>query len=677
MHATVNELMQWLHLHPGFGGLIAFAISFLESVAIIGTMIPGSVLMTATGALIGTGVLPVLPIFLSAIFGAVIGDTLSYYIGSRFKGRLHEIWIFKKFPNLVTKGEMFFHKHGGKSIFLGRFTGPIRAITPLIAGSLGFKFRRFLTADIISGILWAPGFMIPGIILGAASLELPPDIAIYFILILLAIIALFLVAVWLIKIFYVSVSNFTNRKLAQLWKFLISKPKLHWLCRLLKYHDETQRGQLSRALALVILSILLVILVISVMTHTGIWRLDYPIHHFFSSIRTPYLDDIMAFIALFGQKEVVLPLAVTVAIWLVIRKNYTAAIHWFIFGIVTAGTIVILKFVTHSPRPFGIMHQATNGSFPSGHVTISTAFYGFITYSLAKRFNIKQAFFYIPAAILVTLIAISRLYLQAHWLTDVIGGMLVGLILLQLVIFSYRRLTIPQVKPFGLAVVTVLTLAVFGWHYANRNFEEMIANSQPVPRAIVPIDQGAWWKNDNSQLPKQRKDRFGQPVQSFDIEWAGDLPNIKKSLHDQGWEDMQRLHWSDLIHPVSIIKRSSHLTVFSKLFENKQPVLIMIKHFANHAPIILRLWQTNFKTKKTNLVVYVGTLQHNIPIREWFRKHHKHPQNEAQNMKIEFKKQLSQFDSKLNNRVLMVKPKSTITGAAHAKHSHSIFSFLF
>src|ERR1700722_20140485 len=109
----------WLHSHPHWAGFFVFLISFGESIAVFGLLVPGSVVMTAIGALMGAGILPIYPMLAWAIAGAVLGDIFSFWLGAYFHQDVRNIWPFTRYPQVLTKGEEFFERHGGKSVFLG------------------------------------------------------------------------------------------------------------------------------------------------------------------------------------------------------------------------------------------------------------------------------------------------------------------------------------------------------------------------------------------------------------------------------------------------------------------------------------------------------------------------------------------------------------------------------
>ena len=166
INSMLDNLILWLTIHPYFSICIAFFVSFLESIAIIGLIIPGSMTMSWIGLLIVTGVVPKYSTIIAAIIGAIIGDGISYLIGYKYKESILHKWPINKYPKTIKKGKEFIVKYGILSIFLGRFIGPIRAIIPLIAGMFNMTPKKYFIASIPSGILWAPSYILPGAFLG-------------------------------------------------------------------------------------------------------------------------------------------------------------------------------------------------------------------------------------------------------------------------------------------------------------------------------------------------------------------------------------------------------------------------------------------------------------------------------------------------------------------------------
>ena len=149
MHEFLINLTTWITNHPNLAGFAIFASSFAESLAFVGLIIPGAALMMTAGALITTGALPFWTTMVWAVCGAVLGDGLSFWLGHHFKGRIRSFSLFARYPNMLARGEEFFHRHGGKSVFFGRFVGPVRPVIPIIAGMLGMGHSRFTVYNIL------------------------------------------------------------------------------------------------------------------------------------------------------------------------------------------------------------------------------------------------------------------------------------------------------------------------------------------------------------------------------------------------------------------------------------------------------------------------------------------------------------------------------------------------
>ncbi len=167
MTEVFDQLLVWINTHPQHAGWVIFLIALAESLAIVGILVPGVVILLGAGTLIGNGTLDFWPMMAWAVAGAIIGDAISFQLGRHFESASkHHSW-FEKHPEHLQKGHAFFEKWGELSVIIGRFFGPIRAIIPLIAGLMGMKPARFYAANIFSALLWAPAYLAPGIVLGS------------------------------------------------------------------------------------------------------------------------------------------------------------------------------------------------------------------------------------------------------------------------------------------------------------------------------------------------------------------------------------------------------------------------------------------------------------------------------------------------------------------------------
>ncbi|HAT2609396.1 TPA: DedA family protein [Kluyvera intermedia] len=149
--------------------LIAIAlVAFLESLALVGLILPGTVMMAALGALIGSGEVNFWYAWMAGIVGCLLGDWISFWLGWRFKKPLHRWSFIRKNKALLDKTEHALHQHSMFTILVGRFVGPTRPVVPMVAGMLDLPVTKFIPPNILGCLLWPPFYFLPGILAGAA-----------------------------------------------------------------------------------------------------------------------------------------------------------------------------------------------------------------------------------------------------------------------------------------------------------------------------------------------------------------------------------------------------------------------------------------------------------------------------------------------------------------------------
>jgi len=166
--ADVTALQQWLELHPSWVAAAIALISFAESFAIVGIAVPGVAMLAAAAFVAGSGALGLPACLLAAFAGAVAGDGVSFMLGRVYHQDIKRAWPFRAHPQWIGNGEKFFARHGAMSVAVGRFVGPIRPVIPLVAGILDMPTRTFFLINAASAMAWAPAYVLPGWLLGAA-----------------------------------------------------------------------------------------------------------------------------------------------------------------------------------------------------------------------------------------------------------------------------------------------------------------------------------------------------------------------------------------------------------------------------------------------------------------------------------------------------------------------------
>ncbi|MCB1827230.1 MAG: DedA family protein [Coxiellaceae bacterium] len=296
-----QPMINYIHQHPNIGALITFLVALAESLPLIGTIIPGSITMTAIGTMIGTGLLPGFSTLAWASFGALVGDTIGFGCGYLFNEKIRKIWPFRKYPHWLELSEKFFEKHGGKSIIVGRFVGPARSTVPLVAGLLKMTWLRFTVAAIPSAVMWALLYMVPGILLGALALELPPHVATEFIVIgLIVIVGLWLVF-WALQYFFSQLAHIINVWIDKLWDVLIRhKPSRPFIRLIAVKGKPSDHYQLMLVILALVAGLLFLGIFYSVTHHAWLTQVNAPVFHLLQSLRTKDFDFVFIIITLLG-----------------------------------------------------------------------------------------------------------------------------------------------------------------------------------------------------------------------------------------------------------------------------------------------------------------------------------------------------------------------------------------
>lgn len=611
MSDVVSPLLQWLNANPEWAGFVTFLISAAESIAIIGTIIPGSITMTAIGTLAGAGIIPLWATIFWATLGAIVGDGVSYWIGHYFKDRLRNVWPFKSNPNILREGEKFVHKYGVMSVFIGRFVGPVRALVPLVAGMLGMKPLQFTIANVTSAIGWAPAYMLPGILLGAASLELPPDIALHVILVLFMIGLFILLCFWLVYKIFQLINQQTDQMLNRIWHSLQKSRRFRFATVILKHHDPLEHhGQLILAFYFILTSILFLCLVLytKIMGPANLTINDV-LFHLFRGIRTDSIDNLMLHVTLLGQKQVILPVVLALFAWLVFTKRSRAALHTLALGFLAAGSVFIIKLLVQSPRPWGILHSPESYSMPSGHATLATTVYLGIAFIIASTLPRNYRWLiYAPAAIVTLFIGMSRVYLGAHWFTDVLSAWLLSIALLMIVILSFNRQYEKRMNLVSISTVCFTMLFIAYFFYYHFYYQTLKTNYTQLNWPTAYISLNDWWQKDEL-IPASRVSLFGFPSQNINIQWTGKLAQIKETLLKEGWQNPPDRNWISILHRLSDVKSTEYLPLVSPQYLDKAPSLILTKQInGGKKLLVLRLWESNRIMKETNMPLWVGTV---------------------------------------------------------------------
>lgn len=600
-----NQLLEWISAHTFWSGLFVFFVAFLESVAGLGLLVPGVAMMFGFGALIAIGTLEFWTVFWWAVGGAVVGDGLSFWLGRRFQHQLHGFWPFNRHPRMLQHGIDFFNRHGGKSVAFGRFFGPIRAVIPLVAGMLNMPPSHFLTANILSALVWAPVYLLPGMVFGA-SLEVAAEVAVHLVILLVLIALLTWLSFELTRRLYRLLQPHTSQLVQWIMGWGGRHPRFAEVINALgdPSHPEARGlGMLATGLLLGTLSFGLV--TAAVLQGSVLSLPDQMVFNALQAIRNPWSDQLLLLTTRLGDIPTILAVAAFVGLVLLRTQHQEALYHW--LAAVAFGLLAppLLKYGLRVPRPYPV-EGLSPWAFPSAHVLRATVTYGFLAILIARPLVVNRRWLpYSLTAVVVAGVVLSRLYLGVHWLSDTLASLLLGLAWISALGLAYYR-HFPHVPHWTQLSMSALLAILLCVPLLQLVQPTEIENYQPS-RPIQELTQQAWLEGDNN-LPIQRHDSRGSKEHPLNVQLAGDPQPFIQHLLTQGWHAAEKLDWRNLPRLLSPHLPLSQLPVLPQVHEGRHESVTLVKDLPDEQRLVLRLWTTSFRLQPGDIHLYVGTV---------------------------------------------------------------------
>ncbi len=585
--------------HPHAVLLGVFLVAWAESLAIIGTLVPAAIVMFGAGALVGAGALGLWTTLGAAICGAVLGDAFSYELGRSHEARIRAWRVFQRHTEALARGERFIHRRGGKSVLLARFAAPVRAFVPLLAGFAHMPRLRFYAVNVLSALVWAPVHILPGVLFGA-SLQVAEAVSERLAVILLLLVFLLWFAVWLTT----TALRFVVPRARRVRDAIVARirGRNHRPARVaLALLDPASPGShalLLGALLLLGAGWLFLGVLEDVISHDPLVQADIAVFNFLQALRTAPVDRLLIVVTEMGSVGVMLPLVIGVALWLMWRRCWRTAWYWIGVAAFAEVLVQLLKFTLGRTRPLDLYTGVERFSFPSGHAVVSTVILGFLAFLLSRgqatRVRLAIA---AGTGVYVALVAFSRLYLGAHWLSDVLGGMSLGLAWVALAAMVYtRRRVVENFEPRRLALLVSIALVVFGGLWSGTNSAADLARYTVVKVQPRVIAVNEWLDQDWRLLPARRLE-LAEPEEPFGLQWACGEEGIRRRLGVSGWRPAQAWSVRNTLAWLSPDPQLQELPVLPRFDRGSRPHLVFVRWTADrpHEREVLRLWSSRFE----------------------------------------------------------------------------------
>lgn len=604
--AWTQDLLNWLSANPGWAGFWVFVMAFVESLAFVGILVPGIIILFGIGALISLGAMDMLPIWFWGSVGALAGDIASYVIGRRYRSHLAEMWPFSRFPKMLERGRHYFRVHGPKSVVIGRFIGPLRPVIPVTAGMLGLSPRRFLMVDIPACIVWTPAYLIPGMLFGA-SLEVASEYAGRMSLVLIIAVVVLWLTWWIIWTAYEYLAGHSARWLRHVIRWLRRHPVFRRIAGPLL--DSTQPEILSitmMGLLLVLIFWGMVMLLFLSPFSAHPQSIDQSVQAYALSLRNHIADPLMVALTQLSRLWVLIPTSMAVLLWLIGAGRRKAALHWLV---AMGGGVILEVLLGWSLRATPLLSEAGVNTVydPSAALTLATVVLGYFAVMVARELKRrKRKWPYVITGILLSLLVLARLYLGLDWLSGALMGVALGLTWTFVVGIAYRQRAMRSFSGVAASLIFFgMLAATFAWQVDQNLEADLAALKLPVHQREIMAQ--SWWQDEWRSLPRERTHLATVAAREFNFQFVGNPGSLTDMLETHGWQEAAPANW-----------RWSILSMNPEPTEYTLPPLK--RDYLGHADILLlhrlggdpstqdtiRLWDSGVRLKPTGQTVYLG-----------------------------------------------------------------------
>lgn len=427
-----ERLGKWTYLVVGL-------LAFLETGAFVGLLAPGETAIMVGGLVAGQGRIDIVTLIAIVWTAAIAGDVTSFFIGRK----LGRDFLVKHGPRVqitparLEQVEGFFERHGGKAVLIGRFVGLVRAVAPFLAGSSGMSLKRFLPYDVIGAGIWAATFSILGYVFWQSFDKLVSAAkqgAFALGTTITVIVGVVVAYRWLkVEANRARLRAFVHeqerrpvvgpvvRLAVRAWHRVRGPVRFLW--------DRLTPGQLGLELTtLLAITIVGVFNLVGPLLTLGDDRAlvagDARSFEIAENLRRAWLDDAAMIVSDVGQLAVTGTLVVVVALVLLARRRVVDAAVLLSGMAATVLVVNVVKDAQERARPLGsLVDTGDSFAYPSGHAAYGVAFVAIaVAVSRALPGVVSRAALVAVSVVLAAAVALSRVYLRAHYLSDVLGG---------------------------------------------------------------------------------------------------------------------------------------------------------------------------------------------------------------------------------------------------------------
>ncbi len=533
LDGLITSLGDFMAANSGLAVVLLFLFAAGESMFVVGAFVPGTVVIVGAGALVGAGKLPFAEVYAAVALGGFVGNLASYWFGRYHRDKLRSINPFPRYHQMLTLGEGFFRRNGAAGLLASHFVPGVKAVVPALAGAMGMGAPTFAAVTLVAAGVWAAALLLPSIGLGiglSGVAAANPR--------LLALGVLLLLLLWLAY---------------RLARFIAGTvwPRAVERARRLSDH-VTSRGwpgaSILDAVAYNRRGIITPIFWVAAagfavagfvdvtfnLANGTLTASDQAISNFVQAFRTPPADQVIVAITMLGDGVVLAAATAAMVAALLIHREYRIAGAAAAAVLATAVFVPFLKEFLQRARPQLLYEGADAFSFPSGHASMSMAVLGvaavLISHRMRQRYRLT---IYAAAATVAVLIAFSRIYLAAHWPSDVVAGLLFGAAVVSaFALVVHRRALRIRAAALGAAFGTAFVLA-YGINLGSGHARWM--TEYAIQRVPEPLASADWLAGGWRDLPQRRIEFNGETGERLSIQTDLAAADLEAAYAAAGW----------------------------------------------------------------------------------------------------------------------------------------------
>ena len=590
----LQALIAWMSAHPHWAGLLVGVIAFGESLAVVGILVPGAMILFGLGALVALGALDLTSALVWCSVGAILGDSTSFALGRRYQDHLPSRWPFSHYQALLDRGRRYFREYGVYSVLIARFIGPIRPVLPVVAGMMNMPLRQFVPVMIIAGILWSPAYILPGVVFGH-SLELAGEVALRMGMLLVSIALLGWGIIQLLRLsghgLARPVADFLRLLLASAQRHHLFGRFTHWLNDPKRPHSGSL-GPLVMGGWLALLGLVSIV----VIERRGGFPASRLASHVLAGMQSPVLDRTMAAFASLGEPVVIVAIGAIMAGWLLWRRRTRALLAWTLGlagGVLLTEIWQVATFASpwwgfagaKAVLPFGLFATLVSSQLPT-----------------RPRFST-----YLGAALVGMPVLLAQLYFAAASLYSLLGGLFIAAVWTNSVAIAYRLGNRRHFLARPLRVIFSI-LVVFGLAWgAFVNYAGLIGK----------IDQKLRFPDRilSRYCAMDGPDLAGLSERPDSVLYAGSIRSLAAALTSAGWIAPPAFDWKNAMQIIRPDPEFADLPTLPQVRYGRKANLVVV-HGEPDGAWVLRFWDSGQTTHGQSL--FAGILRRQSQARSLF-----------------------------------------------------------